>query len=89
MCAEGAGISVVTRLVYLLRYFCSLAPEIPQKLFESRNAFLKKAAPAPSLFTSFFAEGAGFEPAKGVNPYLVSSEALSTTQPTLLYMWWP
>lgn len=25
----------------------------------------------------------GFEPMKGVSPYLVSSEALSTTQPTL------
>jgi hypothetical protein len=29
------------------------------------------------------AEGMGFEPMKGISPYLVSSEALSTTQPTL------
>lgn len=29
------------------------------------------------------AESEGFEPSKGINPYFVSSEALSTTQPTL------
>ena len=29
------------------------------------------------------AESAGFEPAKGFTPYLVSSEALSAAQPTL------
>jgi hypothetical protein len=30
------------------------------------------------------AEGKGFEPLKAFTPYFVSSEALSTTQPTLL-----
>ena len=35
-----------------------------------------------------FAESMGFEPMKAFTPYLVSSEALSTTQPTLHYSVW-
>ena len=36
-----------------------------------------------ALYHLFVAESAGFEPARGFTPYLVSSEALSATQPTL------
>ena len=36
-----------------------------------------------------YAESKGFEPLKVVTPYFVSSEALSTTQPTLqMYILW-
>ncbi len=31
----------------------------------------------------FMAEREGFEPSKGVNPYFLSREALSATQPSL------
>jgi hypothetical protein len=37
------------------------------------------------IFFLVVAEGVGFEPTKGFTPYLVSSEALSTTQPTLQF----
>ncbi len=32
------------------------------------------------------AESEGFEPSRGFTPYLVSSEALSATQPTLQFV---
>lgn len=46
-----------------------------------------RSARRPSRARKFqFAETEGFEPSRAFTPYLVSSEALSTTQPRLQYL---
>ncbi len=81
--------SSITWTVYLLAIFCA-SLNIAQKLFESHATVSQTVALLSTnekctLKGCFFAlaESKGFEPLRGFSPCLVSSEVLSTTQPTL------
>ena len=62
------------------QYFASMRHKIGGNIFESPHSVPHCVF---TLFTSFNAESEGFEPSRALRPCLVSSEVLSTTQPTL------
>src|SRR3989344_1688448 len=82
--AETQGVSILTgsvpRLDNLFRFthkLCSIGLRIP-------DARSPSPCSSPQLFATLkSAETQGFEPWRAFKPYLVSSEALSTTQPRL------